>query len=80
MLNDEKVDSKQLFAGEVLLLEACHFSNLLSDGATLNKGLLVDLIDLYENLRYLAKSESFAVQKLLQVAQEQLLVELSVEE
>ena len=70
MLNDEKVDSKQLFAGEVLLLEACDFSNLLSDGATLNKGLLVDLIDLDENLRYLTQCETLTVEKLLQIAEE----------
>ena len=53
---------------------------MLPDRASFDERLLVHLIHLYEDLRYLAESESFAVQELLQVAQKQLLVELSVKE
>ena len=54
LLNYQEVDSKQLLTREVLLLKARNFTNLLSNGAPLDKGLLVDLVDLDEDLGDLA--------------------------
>lgn len=80
LLNDQEVDCKQLLTCEVFFLKACDFTNLLADRTPLDEGLLVDLVDLDEDLGDLAQAEALRFQQQLQIAEEELLVELAEEE
>lgn len=50
LLDNEQVDGKELLTGEAFFLETGHFTNLFSDGASFDEGLLVNLVNFHENL------------------------------